>query len=452
MVNQPELIALDREVEQMGLSASDAVRKMSEGQLTSEELVLDYLKRIEAHEPEVAAWAYIDPRIALEQAKTLDEKRLKGNILGPLHGIPIGLKDIIDTADMPTENGSDLFAGRIPERDATVTRLLREAGAVILGKTVTTEFALSGARATRNPYDLKRTPGGSSSGSAAAVSDHMVPLALGSQTGGSMLRPASFCGVHGFKPSYGSVSRTGVFILSRRLDHLGVYAQNLNDLALVGDVLMVRDYDDVEMCQYADQSLVGALAQQFSGTPRLAIFKGRPWDFVEKGVSSIFQDTIVQLESAIQDAHIPPIVEEALSVHEVIMDASAAANPGRYLAHAEKLLPETVKRISVGDEILASDYIVAIDKAERIRYALDQVLEKVDALVTLSAPGEAPLGLKSTGNPVFQKIWTLTGMPAISLPMMKGPNGMPIGLQLIGRRGHDAELFRTAQWVEGKCS
>jgi Asp-tRNA(Asn)/Glu-tRNA(Gln) amidotransferase A subunit family amidase len=221
---------------------------------------------------------------------------------------------------------------------------------------------------------------------------------------------------------------------------------------LAGDVLMVNDSDDVEMCYHADQFLLDARVESLPETPRLAVFKGPPWDFVENGVSAIFQNVVSQLGGDLQDVIIPPIVEEALSVHAIIMNASATANPGRYLEHADKLLPETVNRISAGLEISAADYVGAIDKAEAIHHALDQTLENFDALITLAAPGEAPLGLKSTGNPVFQKIWTLTGMPTISLPLMKGPNDMPIGLQVIGRRGHDAELFRVAQWVEDKFS
>ena len=267
-----------------------------------------------------------------------------------------------------------------------------------------------------------------------------------------MLRPASFCGIHGFKPSFGAISRAGVFILSRRLDHIGLYARNLKDLALAGDVLMVNDSDDPEMCYHADRFLLDALAEPLPEMPRLGVFKGPPWEFVENGVLAIFQNLVRQLGDDIQDVIIPPVVEDALLVHAIIMNASATANPGRYLEHADKLLPETVKRISAGLEISAVDYVGAIDKAEAIRDALDQILENFDALITLAAPGEAPIGLRSTGNPVFQKIWTLTGMPSISLPLMKGPSDMPIGLQIIGRRGRDTELFRIAQWVEDKLS
>ncbi len=405
------------------------------------------LSRIQEREGNVKAWAHLDAEKALAQARACDEAAARGENLGPLHGIPVGLKDIIDTADMPTQYGSDLFAGHQPQQDACVTRLLREAGAVILGKTVTTEFALSGARATCNPHDLARTPGGSSSGSAAAVADGMVPLSVGSQTGGSMIRPASFCGVHGYKPSYGSIPRTGVFILSRRLDHIGVYARSLADLALIADVLMVHDAADFEMRYRAGCKLAEALNEPVDSPPRLGVFKGPPWDAIEETTPAIF-DALIGKLGHIDDVTAPSVVDEALDVHATIMDASAAANPGQNLPHADKLLTETVERISVGKKIVAEDYIAAIDKAEAIRHALDGLFEGVDALLSPAAPGEAPVGLDFTGNPVFQKIWTLTGMPTLTLPAMTGPNGMPIGLQVIGRRGHDAQLFRTAQWIE----
>jgi Asp-tRNA(Asn)/Glu-tRNA(Gln) amidotransferase A subunit family amidase len=431
------------------LLARDAAARITAGDLTSEDLVQSCLARIAAREPDVLAWVHLDPEQALAQARACDQALAAGESVGPLHGVPVGLKDIIDTADMPTENGSDLFAGRMAEADATVVRLLRDAGAVIMGKTVTTEFALSGARATRNPHDPARTPGGSSSGSAAAVADAMIPLSLGSQTGGSMIRPASFCGVHGYKPTYGSISRAGAFILSRRLDHLGVYARSLADLALIGDVLMVHDAADFEMRYHAGCHLVDALAEPLEVAPRLAVFKGAPWAEIEDDTAAALESVFAQL-GGVADMQVPSPVDEALAVHATIMDASAAANPGRYLPQSDKLLPETVKRISVGKDIAAADYVAAIDKAEVIRQALDGLFADVDALITPAAPGEAPLGLQSTGNPVFQKIWTLAGMPSVTLPVMSGPNGLPIGLQVIGRRGGDAALFRTAQWIEEK--
>ena len=262
-----------------------------------------------------------------------------------------------------------------------------------------------------------------------------------------MIRAASFCGVHGYKPTYGSIPRTGVFILSRRLDHIGVYARSLADLALIADVLMVHDAADFEMRYHAGSNLVEALAEPVEGTPRLGVFKGPPWNFIEDTTPAIF-DALVGKLGSIADVAVPPVVDDVLEIHATVMDASATANPGQHLPHADKLLAETIERISVGKKISAADYISAIDKAEAIRQALDGLFDGVDALLSPAAPGEAPVGLNFTGDPVFQKIWTLTGMPTVTLPLMTGPNGMPIGLQVIGRRGHDAQLFRIAQWIE----
>ena len=429
------------------LTATDAASRLVTGELSSESYIAALLERIAATEPGILAWAHLDPAAALAQARALDVAMAQGHPPGPLHGVPVGLKDIIDTADMPTANGSAIFAGRMPAADATATKLLREAGAVIMGKTVTTEFALSGARQTRNPHDPTRTPGGSSSGSAAAVAAGMVPLALGSQTGGSMLRPASFCGVYGYKPSFGSISRAGVFSLSRRLDHLGVYARSLTDLALIGDVLMVFDAADTEMRCHAGRELVRALAEPRDDEPRLAVFKGEQWASLEAGTEAAFKACLGDLGIAVGEAD-DSAGAGALAVHATIMDASANANLGRHLERADELLAETVKRISAGRDIKASDYVTAIDRAAEISRALDELFDGADALLSPAAPGEAPPGLERTGNPVFQKIWTLAGMPTISLPVMTGPNGLPIGLQVIGRRGRDRELFRVAQWME----
>jgi Asp-tRNA(Asn)/Glu-tRNA(Gln) amidotransferase A subunit family amidase len=429
------------------MTAVQAVNAIATGELTSEALVAALLAQIREREPVLQAWVHIDADAALAQARTRDKTLADGHAPGPLHGIPVGLKDIIDTADMPTTNGSDYYAGNMPARDATATRLLREAGAVIMGKTVTTEFALTGARGTTNPHDPKRTPGGSSSGSAAGVAAGMVPLALGSQTGGSMLRPASFCGVHAFKPSFGAISRAGVHIVSRRLDHLGIYARGIADLALAGDVLMVRDAADTETRCHAGRELVRALAEPLTAAPRLAVFRGEAWDFLEPGTEAAFEACIGRLAVDVAEAD-TAAADGAFAAHRTILHAGATANMGHYLDHADKLLPETVRRISAGIDIKAADYVAAIDRAAEVGRDLDRLFEDFDALLTPSAPGEAPVGLDGTGDPAFQKTWTLAGMPALNLPAMKGPNGMPIGLQVIGRRGRDQDLFRVAQWME----
>lgn len=425
---------------------------INRGDVSAEEVTLSCLDRIEAREDAVKAWAYLNPGLALEQARERDRARTAGVPLDLLHGVPVGLKDIIDTADMPTENGSDHFKGRRPTRDAASAALLRAAGAVILGKTVTTEFAMTGQRGTHNPHDPARTPGGSSSGSAAGVADFMTPLALGSQTAGSMLRPASFCGVHGYKPTYGSISRHGVFILARPLDHLGVYGRSLKDIAMAGDVLMVRDQGDFDMRADPGARLVEALAAAGQTPPRLAFVKGPPWAYADDYMDDLFGTYIDGLGETPEVA-LAGIFDGALDAQATVTDANVWMNLREYVEnHEDQLQAETVRRIVAGRNIPAADYIAARELTDSLVAALDGLFEHYDALVTASAPGEAPLGLESTGNPAFQRIWTLTGLPAISLPLLKGPNGLPIGVQVIGKKGRDADLIRAARWIEERSA
>ena len=429
-------------------TAWQMAKVINQGDVSAEEVTQSCLDRIAEREDAVKVWAFLDPDLALKQARACDEQRSAGNPLDLLHGVPVGLKDIIDTADMPTENGSDHFKGRRSIRDATSAALLRAAGAVILGKTVTTEFAMTGQRGTLNPHDPARTPGGSSSGSGAGVADFMVPLALGSQTGGSMLRPASFCGVHGYKPTYGSISRHGVFILARELDHLGVYARSLKDVAMAGDVLMVRDVGDFDMRAHPGARLVEALAETEETPPRLAFVKGPPWAFAEPYMDQLFGAYVDGL-SDIPEVTLAGIFDDALDAQATIMNANVWMNLREYVDNYEdQLQAETVRRVVAGREILAADYIAARELTDSLIAALDGLFEHYDALITAAAPGEAPMGLESTGNAAFQRIWTLTGLPTISLPLLKGPNGMPIGVQVIGKRGKDADLVRVARWVE----
>ena len=429
-------------------TASQMADAINQGDVSAEEVTQSCIERISEREDIVKAWAFWDPDLALKQARACDEHRAAGNPLDLLHGVPVGLKDIIDTADMPTESGSDHLKGRRPSRDATSTALLRAAGAIILGKTVTTEFAMTGQRGTHNPHDTARTPGGSSSGSGAGVADFMVPLALGSQTGGSMLRPASFCGVHGYKPTYGSISRHGVFILARALDHLGIYARSLKDVAMAGDVLMVRDPRDFDMRAHPNAGLLKVLAGTDDSPLRLAFIKGPPWAFAEPYMDELFGAYIDGLGD-IPEVTLGGIFDGALEAQAIVMNANAWMNLREYVDNYEdQLQAETVRRVIAGREISAADYIAARELTDSLIAALDGLFEHYDALITAAAPGEAPIGLESTGNAAFQRIWTLTGVPTISLPLLKGPNGMPIGVQVIGKRGKDADLIRVARWVE----
>jgi Asp-tRNA(Asn)/Glu-tRNA(Gln) amidotransferase A subunit family amidase len=428
-------------------SATDLAAGIKAGKITSVELVQACLDRIDASEPVVKAWVYIDAELVLAQARTADEKVKSGAELGPLHGIPVGLKDIIDTADMPTCSGSEHFAGRRPANDATVVSLLRKSGAIIMGKTVTTEFALTGQRGTTNPHDSNRTPGGSSSGSGASVADHMVPLALGSQTGGSMLRPASYCGAYGYKATYGKISRKGVFIIARPLDHVGVYANSLDDIALIADTLMVYDEGDFDMLPDCGARLVETLNKPASdGSPKLAFVKGPPWAEAEDHLDAVFVPYIKSLGSVVREVELAGIFDRAVDAQRVVMSANLWHNLADFcINNRSSLLPETIQRAEAGKMISAEEYIDAQELVGSLNHAVDQLLGHYDAIITASATGEAPLGLESTGNAIFQCMWTLMGVPTISLPLLKGPNGMPIGVQLIGRRGRDADLFLVAK-------
>jgi len=432
------------------LTAEAAATAIRNGEITSEELTRACLARIADREDVVHAWVNFKPETALRQARAADAAMAQGDQLGPLHGVPVGLKDIIDTHDFPTESGSRLFAGRRPAQDAACAVLLRSAGAIILGKTVTTEFALNYPRGTRNPNDPNRTPGGSSSGSAAAVADFMVPLAVGSQTGGSVIRPASFCGTYGYKPTYGSISRRGVLIISRFLDHLGLYARSLADLAIAGDALMVHDTADLDMrghpgCHLDDVMRVPASQQ----APRLAFVKGPAWAHAEKHLSGVFDEYVDGFDGVVREVELGGIFDQALAAQATVMNASLWANLGEWRSrYPESIEEETVARIDAGRDVRASEYIHAVELAGSLGRALEGLFENYDALITASAPGEAPVGLQSTGNAAFQRIWTLTGLPTLTLPLLQGPNGMPIGVQVIGPKGRDGDLFRAARWLD----
>ena len=431
-------------------TAWETAKAIKKRVVSSEEVAEACLSRIQIREDDVNAWAHLNPEKVLQNARAYDQGQAALDHKGFLYGVPVGLKDIIDTADMPTENGSNHFKGRRPVRDAACAALLRDAGALVMGKTVTTEFAMSGQRGTRNPLDLSRTPGGSSSGSGASVADFMVPLALGSQTGGSMLRPASFCGVYGYKPTFGSISRHGVFPLVRALDHIGVYGRCLQDIAMIGDVLMIYDKNDFDMRRYPAANLVDALATPDKSPPRLAFVKGPPWLEAEPYMDEVFDSYISGL-GGLPEVTLGGIFDQALDAQAVVMNANIWANLKEYPEnHEDELQEETVRRITAGRDILAADYIAASELRNSLVAALGALFEHYDAIITASAPGEAPIGLNSTGNAIFQRIWTFTGLPTISLPLMKGPNEMPIGVQIIGPKDRDDELIKAARWIEEK--
>ncbi len=434
------------------LSASEAAQRIRDGVLTSEELVQSCLERIRTLEPKVQAWTFLDEEHALAQARAADEFKRSGEPIGPLHGVPVGLKDIIDTADMPTENGTVLHKGRTPRDDAAVVAMLRAAGAVILGKTVTTECAYFHPGKTRNPHNPEHTPGGSSSGSAAAVAAGMVPLALGSQTNGSVIRPGAFCGVYAFKPTHGLIPRSGILQLSRTLDHAGFFSRDIDDLALLAEELAGYDDRDPDTRPRARVPFQRISREEPPIEPMLAFVKTPHWDRVSPGAKEAFGELLDALGDRVEELELFPSASEAWNWHKTIMETEMAANFEReWRLGRDKLSEQLRSLIERGREVRAVDYQRALRGIPQLIDSFDELfMERYDAILTPAAPGSAPKGLGSTGDPAFCTLWTLCGMPALSLPLMQDSGGLPIGVQLVGRRNFDARLLRTARWLAGR--
>jgi Asp-tRNA(Asn)/Glu-tRNA(Gln) amidotransferase A subunit family amidase len=429
------------------LTGQGAQRLLSEGKISALELTEACLARIAADEPRVQAWTFLDPDLARAQARRCDEARRLGRPQGSLHGIPVGVKDIIDTRDMPTENGTVLHAGRRPTRDAAVVERLRAAGAVIMGKTVTTELAVYHPGKTRNPHDPGRTPGGSSSGSAAAVAAHMVPLAVGSQTNGSVIRPASYCGVFGFKPSHGLISRFGVLTQSPPLDHIGVFARSVEDLALVTEPLAGFDARDRDTRLEAPPRLLEVTRQDWPLAPDLALVKTPVWDQADDDLKAAFAELAQALGPRITEVDLPDAFKAAHGLHGLIMGVDLARSFAAEYARGPDQLSERLRGIiEDGRRALAIDYARALALVPTLRDALDPLFSRYDMIVTPAATGQAR-GLENTGSPAFCTIWTLLGLPAVTLPLLTGADGMPMGVQLVGRFGDDARVLRTARWL-----
>ena len=436
------------------LSAMEAARLIRDGLISSEQLVEACLSRIRDVDSEIQAWAFLDPDYALAQARAADALRLEGKPIGPLHGIPVAIKDIFDTADMPTENGSVIHAGRTPSRDATVVALLRAAGAVIMGKTVTTEFAYFSPGKTRNPHNPAHTPGGSSSGSAAAVAANMVPLALGSQTNGSTIRPAAYCGVIGFKPTHGLISRHRVFALSRTLDHVGLFARSIDDIALLAGQIVGYDENDSDTRPRARVPFAEVAAEEPPLPPMFAFIKTPMWERADEDTKEGLAEIIEHLGAQVEEVELFPSASEAWQWHHDIMSAEMALNLEREWKHGRDRLSEQLRaQIERGQEVRAIDYQRALARINPIHESFVELFEqRYDAILTPAAPSAAPKGLASTGDPSFCTLWTLCGMPAISLPLLQSTNGLPIGVQLVGPRLGDARLLRTARWLAAKMA
>lgn len=432
------------------LTATEVASKLAAGDITAEQLVQACLDRIAEREEDVQAWVYLDPEHALAQARAADAARESGKGVGPLHGLPVGIKDIIDTADMPTENGSPMFAGRRTNHDAACVAALRAAGAIIMGKTVTTELANLSPNKTRNPHNHAHTPGGSSSGSGAGVADFHIPLALGTQTGGSVIRPASFNGIYGLKPTLGLIPRGGVLMQSHMLDTVGTYGRSLDDLALITDVLSIYDPDDAQSHAGSRGSLTAMLTQDPPRTPRFAFLRTPAWDHAEPNARKAIEGVVASLGAQCVEEDLPEPFDQIVDLHMTVMGAEDLAYYGQYLDEQPELLSDVIKeRLEIAKGIRGDAYVKALIARETIYKSLVSLLESYDAVLCLSSCGPAPKGLETTGNAIFNGMWTYLGVPCVSLPKLT-VDDMPMGVQLVGMRGDEGRLLRTARWLDNK--
>ena len=432
------------------LSAVEMVQSLKKGEITSEELVKSYIEQIKKKEKEVEAWEFFDQELVLAQAKKLDELHQSGKH-GDLHGIPVGIKDIFDTENMPTIDGTEIHKKNPSWNDCTVVSKLRQAGAIIMGKTVTAELAYYSPGKTKNPHDTTRTPGGSSSGSAAAVASHMVPLAVGSQTNGSVIRPASYCGVVGYKPTKGLISRHLVLQISRALDQVGVFANSIEDAALISEQLIGHDKQDPDTSLNPRPKLLAASKQKPPMEPLLAYVKLPFMNKLDEDVKEGFKEIKDELKGKVDEIELPEGFAGIPDWHKIIMESDMARSFSKeYEKSKNKLSDQIVEAIERGMKYTSVEYNNALSKIDVANTYFNQFFHDYDAILTPSACDEAPKGLKSTGNPIFCTIWTYCGMPCISLPLLKGKSGLPVGVQLVSSLFDDERLFRNASWLTSK--
>jgi Asp-tRNA(Asn)/Glu-tRNA(Gln) amidotransferase A subunit family amidase len=411
------------------MSAAQAARAIAAGELTSEELTTWCLERIAERDEKVRAWASIDKKLALEEARKLDKMPRRSK----LHGVPFGIKDIIDTADLPTEYNSALYKGHRPRADAACVTLLKQAGCLILGKTETTEFANNHPSRTLNPHNPAHTPGGSSSGSAAAVADYMVPAALGTQTGGSVIRPAAYCGTYAIKPSFGAINRAGAKFVAESLDTIGIFARDVEDLGLALEALSA-----IPSPHYA----------AFNRKPKIGICRTPRWDAADAPTQKNIEEVAERLSRAgmnVSDYDMPPGADQLFDRHKVIMGfETARALSWEYTTAPDAISKSLKPRLDEGWKVTRADYDTMRAHAERMRRAFAEDMRKFDFLITPSAPSEAPKSLASTGDPIFNRAWTLLGVPCVTIPYGKGLHGLPLAVQLVGAYDSDAALLGWA--------
>ena len=419
------------------LSVIEAAQAIARGEVTSQALVRALIERIEEREGSVRAWASFDADRALAQARACDE----GDVKGPLRGVPFAVKDVLNTFDYPTQMGSPIYDGWQSRNDASCVAMLRAAGAIVLGKTITCEFAGAYPNITTNPLDPARTPGGSSSGSAAAVADFMVPIAFGTQTGGSVLRPASYCGLVGYKPTFGGYNREGLRFAAESIDTIGLISRSVEDAACCDDVL---------------RGASPAVLAPLETAPRVGLCRTYMWDIAQPETRECVAKTIEKVEAAgvrIEEFELPAHFAGLTRARAVINDVERARSlPWEWAAHRDKLSPALQKTMESGYAISETDYRAAQRLVAIARMEADTLLRRFDVVIAPAVNGEAPVGLSYTGDPSFQALWTLLHAPSITLPAYRGPNRMPVGIQLVAPAGEDRKLLRAALWMQQVAS
>ena len=432
-------------------SVENLALKIKNSELTSVELCEKYIERIDEFEKEVKAWAFFDKKILLEKAKEADDYRRSGKPIGFLHGIPVAVKDIIGTVEMPTECGTSIRKGKSYSQNAEIIDLLISEGAIVMGKTATSELAFLGPPKTTNPHDYSRTPGGSSSGSAASVASYMAPLSIGSQTGGSVIRPASYCGVVGYKPTYGLISRNGVLRTSQTLDHIGMFGRNVQDVALLAKALIKKDNQDTASIHYSSENILAETKKGPLFEPKFIFYKTNHWKMIEKKSRDAFEYFIKSFKN-IEVFDTPSYFKDIHKYHQVIHETDLANNFSIYYKKFKSKLSKYMQdAISRGNKYSAKEYAEAIDFRKQSYESYKEVFEDYHGVLMPSSPGVAPKGLKSTGTAEFNKVWSYLGTPCISLPLLEGENKLPLGVQLIGDKYDDHRFLGVARWLEKEC-
>ena len=431
------------------LSLEELAEKIKDGQIASVEVCEKYIERINKFDKDIKAWAHFDKKVLLEKAAEADDYRKSGKPTGILHGVPIAVKDIVGTVDMPTECGTVIRKGKSYSQNAEIVDLLIGSGAIIMGKTATSELAYLGPPPTTNPHDNTRTPGGSSSGSAASVASFMAPASIGSQTGGSIIRPASYCGVVGYKPSFGLISRNGILRTSNSLDHIGMFGRKVEDVATLAKVLIKKDKYDPATIHYSAENILNETKKGPLFEPKFIFYKTDHWKIIDKKSRESFDYFIKSFKKNIEVFDTPSYFKDIHKYHQIIHETDLANNFSIYFKKYKKKLSKYMQNAIInGNKHSAKEYAEAIDFMKRSYESYQEVFEDYHGVLSPSSPGVAPKGLKSTGSADFNRVWSYLGNPCISLPLLQGENNLPLGIQVIGEKYDDNRFLAVSSWLE----